>query len=219
MGHGNRRFGPAPIGYRPSRWRTELRIEWPDNFCPWNYVPPDLDDRLRDVVDSAKDERPIQEFLQEHPGTLGFIAAGGYGRWVWSRPRFGAEFVPDFLVSMRCSDGYRWFLIELESPRASPTTKSGRQSAKLTQAKSQIADWRIWLRKNIGYVHRELGFTHLDAECQAVVIIGRRRERSETDRERYRALSEERLTIMSYDRLIDMVFTWELMAERLFEKL
>src|SRR5205823_1252372 len=124
---------------------------------------------------------------------------------VFDRRKFGAEFIPDFLVAFRNSAGINWALIELESPTAQALTSRGRPAAKLNEALGQIRDWRIWLRKNVSYAHAQLGLREIDAQAPGIVVIGRRAVIQPVNVERYRELSSDNMTVMSYDRLAEMV--------------
>jgi hypothetical protein len=121
------------------------------------------------------------------------------------RPRLGSEFIPDFLLCTENSTGAQWRMVELESPTASPLTRAGMASQKLNQAITQIKDWRTWLRQNIAYAQNQLGFHGLDAECGAFVVIGRRHAIDARHAARYRALSDDRTTVLTYDRLLDAI--------------
>src|ERR1700679_859639 len=48
------------------------------------------------VVTDAADERPVQTFLAARPILLGPLTPPGGDFWCLDRPRFGAEWVPDF---------------------------------------------------------------------------------------------------------------------------
>jgi len=77
-------------------------------------------------------------------------------------------------------------------------------SGKITEAMRQIGDWRAWLRENIAYAQRQLGFEGINAEIPGVVIVGRRSELDAKHAARYRELSmTERLSVMTYDRLVE----------------
>ena len=178
---------------------------WPDKGVLWLQVDPQLVTRLEATIEEATSEAPIHEFLERNPVLLAQMLNGGHGRWIFSKPRLGAEHIPDFMLCEKDSAGYHWTLLELESPCLSPLTKSGEQCAKLTHAIQQVRDWRLWLRKNIQYAQQELGFIDLCADFGGVVVIGRRRTLNDEHRERYRELSDEKITIMSFDRLLGMV--------------
>jgi len=142
--------------------------------------------------------------LASTPSLLRAVLPSASIGWCFDRPRFGAEFVPDFLLAHFNSAGYHWVLVELESPTHPALTQAGRMSGKVTEAMRQIGDWRAWLRENIAYAQRQLGFEGINAEIPAVVIVGRRSELDAKHAARYRELSmTERLSVMTYDRLVE----------------
>jgi Domain of unknown function (DUF4263) len=97
--------------------------------------------------------------------------------------------------------------VELESPQTPALTKSGRPSAKLTEALAQIRDWRHWLRENIAYARSTLGFQGIHAEIAAHVLIGRRTHLDPKHIARYQELSlSSGASVLSYDRLLDVPF-------------
>jgi hypothetical protein len=82
-------------------------------------------DEFHGVVETSKDEKPIQLYLQEHPHLLTGTLIGGHGRWLRPQLRFGSRYVAAFLVAEADSLGIRWTAIELESPRARPLPADG----------------------------------------------------------------------------------------------
>lgn len=92
----------------------------------WDVVDAGDVQQLETVLARAPDERELQTFLAGHPYAL-VLGVLGERRtaWVLDRPRFGAEYVPDFLIGMRNSLGPTWMLVELESPKADPLRKDG----------------------------------------------------------------------------------------------
>ena len=161
-----------------------------------------VDDFLT-VLGDATDERPLQRFLASFPSLLGPLAPPGGGYWCLDRPRFGSEYIPDFLLASATSAGFSWAMIELEDPNASPLTRAGIPSRKLAQALAQIRDWHMWITENIAYARNEIGLTDIAPSCAAFVIIGRRSGLNSSQLRQYTSLSTERLTVMSYDRLYD----------------
>jgi len=184
-----------------------LREPWPDYFVSYKQLLTLNPDELQRIVDAAYDERPIQHWFENHPATLIHLLSGSASGWVFGRPRLGSEFIPDLMICNLDSRGYQWHLIELESPRYSVLTQKAEQSAVLTHAVQQIRDWRIWLRNNVQYAQNELGYRELDAEFKGYVVLGRRKGMNKTERARYRELSRDGLTVMTYDRLIEGVST------------
>lgn len=164
---------------------------------------PDIIDEFERVLADAVDERPLQRFLASAPVLLGPLAPPGGSYWCLDRPQLGAEFVPDFLLASATSAGFRWIGIELESPTVKALTKAGLPARKLADALGQVRDWRIWLTDNVAYARQERGLKDIDGNCAAVVVIGRRSSLDSRQIKKYRALSRDGITVMSYDRLHD----------------
>jgi Shedu protein SduA, C-terminal len=157
------------------------------------------------VLGDAADERPLQVHFAAQPTLLAPLAPLGSGYWCLDRPQLGAELVPDFLLASRSSAGFRWAMIELEGPNERVLTKAGLPARKLAEALKQVRDWRTWLRTNIAYARDQLGFVEIDAECRAYIIIGRRAALDPKQAHIYRELSDATTTIMTYDRLSDLM--------------
>lgn len=147
------------------------------------------------------DENAIHKFIKKNPIMLAYKMYGGKGNWLFSKPKFGCEYIPDFIMCTQDSAGFHWALIELESPNKKALRNNGQQTAYLSNAIKQINEWRIWLRKNISYARYELGYFDIDAECPALIVIGRRKHITPELKDYYRELSNDNLKIMSYDRL------------------
>lgn len=157
------------------------------------------------VLTDSTDEKPLQIFLANNGSLLSSIAPPGSDYWCLDRPRFGAELIPDFLLASRTSEGFRWAMIELESPNTRALTKAGVPAAKLAEALKQIRDWRGWITDNVAYARNELGMKDIDGNCHSYVILGRRGTLNPKQIKQYRALSTENTTVMSYDRLRDQM--------------
>jgi hypothetical protein len=163
------------------------------------------------MLTGAKDERPVQKFLERHPAILGSTMDGHLGRWVVPQKRLGSEHVPDFLLADLNSYGFHWRVVELESPKARMFNRNGDPSAKLTHAIRQIQDWRSWLSKNSSYAHRKvsrggLGLHGIRATAPGVIYIGRADDLDDSDQDRRAQMSDElRIDIATYDRLLRFV--------------
>jgi hypothetical protein len=161
-----------------------------------------IDDFER-VLGDAPDERPLQTFLASNPRLLVPLAPIGGTVWCLDRPRLGSELIPDFLLASITSVGFRWVMVELESPSEKALTKGGLPAKKLAEALKQIRDWRTWLTDNVAYARSELGLKDIEANCSACVVIGRRGGLDSSQAKIYRALSSDGTTVMSYDRLVE----------------
>ncbi len=166
---------------------------------------PAIIDEFDRVLADARDENPLQTLLAAHSSLLAPLAPPGSDYWCLDRPRLGAELIPDFLLASRTSEGFRWAMVELESPAALALTRAGLPARKLADALKQVRDWRTWLTDNVAYARGELGLADIDANCPAYVIIGRRSALDPKQVKTYRALSADGTTVMSYDRLRDHI--------------
>lgn len=177
---------------------------WPDRYVEHRSPSAVNTADFQRVLDKAIDERPLQEYLAKVPSFLRGLLPTAVDFWCFDRPSFGGELIPDFLLCYRNSRGLNWAYVELESPAKPPLIKSGRPSAKLTEALAQISDWRDWLRENIAYARTHLGLRQIDAEAMGFVVIGRRSHIDPKHALRYRSLSSAITTVMSYDRLLEV---------------
>lgn len=164
-----------------------------------------LVDEFDRVLSDAGDERPLQTLFASHPSLLGPLTPTGGEYWCLDRPRLGAELVPDFLLGTITSVGFRWVMVELESPLERPLTRSGTPAKKLAEALKQVRDWRTWLTENIAYARSELGLKDIDGTCHAYVVIGRRASLDPAQIKTYRALSTADTTVMTYERLRNVI--------------
>jgi|tagenome__1003787_1003787.scaffolds.fasta_scaffold20983061_2 hypothetical protein len=164
---------------------------------------------FRTVLDSARDEKPLQEYLAKHPSLLGG-EIGLQCRWVIPQPNLAGRLIPDFMVARLDSGGVKWVLIELETPAIeSLFTKDGHPRKQLRQGIKQIEDWRSWFRENLAMARQPrnrggLGLVDVYAAMPGIVIIGRANDRVDEDRSsRLRTLEHiHNIEVWSYDRLV-----------------
>ena len=161
--------------------------------------------RLETLLTEATDERPLQTFLASVPYILVLGVLGQRRQaWVFDRPRFGAEYIPDFLIGRRDSLGPTWMLVELESPTADPLRKDGAIRTDLHHAVQQVQDYKRWLGQHGAYFREQHGCWGIEAGCAATIVIGRRGMReSEAGKARMRDLRRDGIEVMSYDRLVE----------------
>lgn len=180
----------------PAAWDA-FRV--PLDGCATSVLP-----LMRNVLNDAGDEGPVQTFLAAHPHLLTCLLPPGRDAWCWDRPRFGSELIPDFLLCTRNSTGFEWVMVELESPAVAPLVQNGLPGAKLREAQGQVLNWRIWLRDNIAYAQRQLGFEGLTAEARSIIVVGRRNSIATKHAKMWRELSTDNTQIMTYDRLLEL---------------
>ncbi len=163
---------------------------------------------LEDVIESAKDERPIQKFLQENPAVLALLVRRS-DCFVIPQKRLGSQYVPDFVVGDVDSAGIHWHLVELESPRAPMFTRDGKAIAKeARKGIDQIADWREWLDSNVAYARQRqsengLGLFDIRSDAPGLVLVGRRATLSNANEALRNQLRTSNIILHTYDWLIE----------------
>ena len=185
---------------------TRVLGKWADCLVTAGREPaPETVDEFERVLDDTVDERPLQKSLASSPVLLGPLVPPGGSYWCLDRPELGAEYIPDFLLATVTSVGFKWVAIELENPNVKALAKAGLPARKLANALGQVRDWRTWLTENVAYARQERGLKGIDGTCEAFVVIGRRSTLDPKQIKKYRALSSDGVTVMSYDRLLDSI--------------
>jgi hypothetical protein len=168
---------------------------------PWKLAK-----EFKRVLDTARDEGPLQCFFETNPAALltGILAphtAFVIPRKALPKPEGGC-WIPDFMLCDWTSIGPIWTIVELESPKANPLTQGGLISAKLRTAQQQIEDYRHHLRKHAAFL-RDGGWPQLENKVNAWIVVGRRKPTTVTERERLASYREYNIEIATYDRLLE----------------
>jgi hypothetical protein len=170
---------------------------------------------------NAHDELAVHHFLEEHPcllpgGEADSASIGGHhGPWpavVVSQPPLNGTFLrrPDFLWPTKVSSVFMPVFLELERPDKRWFTASNQQTAELSQAIAQVAEWRTWLES----AANQLGFHEMYGVSSAIksyfrfqpvfhLVYGRRAEFIQDNRKSQMrdSLRPEWLSWSTYDRL------------------
>lgn len=193
---------PVKAPKRPGADRVAELAQWrvPDHVSLSSILD------FENALNSATDERPLQEVLERHPEILASFTWGHNGVYVIPQAMLGNQYVPDFLIAAETSLGLLWTLVELESPTASLTISDGQHSKQLRKAIKQVTDWREWLSDNSNYAQRNtrengLGLPGIRSDAHAVIIISRAERSTVPDRLRMRELGERNIEIRTYDWL------------------
>ncbi len=169
----------------------------------------------RKKIDDDEEEPAFQSFFKENPN---FLVADQI-RSV-SKPKFGSEFEPDFL--MESSSSLHW-IIEIEKPRKKIFRKDTQPRADFTQAETQIRDYMSWARRNIRYLrdkdpaHIDREWPHITAEnMRGLLVIGKKSDLSEAQIAALHTLNHDRrFEIKTFDDILNENITrlgnWEKM--------
>lgn len=146
-------------------------------------VPEGIDsgdlEALRQVIDDASNEAPIQRLIQERPRLLASLVRGPQ-RYVIPKAPMGLSHVTDFLLATVDSIGVRWILVELETPCSGIGLKTKNDFDEVTRTGlSQIREWREWLQNNLANAQQPrerggLGLFDIRPQADGLVLVGRR---------------------------------------------
>lgn len=166
---------------------------------------------LEEVIESARDERPIQELLQNRPQLIASLVSG-HSRYCIPKARLGGQYIPDFLLAKVDSGGVHWTLVELETPESPVTLASSNDFDRHTRnGLSQIRDWRNWIQDNLDQARRSpadsgLGLIDIRPQAQGLILVGRRRDlRQNAQSLRSQVAEDSRIDIHTYDWLLEQL--------------
>jgi Shedu protein SduA, C-terminal len=168
--------------------------------------------QLQDIIQKAKDEKPIQHFLEARPQMLTALL-GGNTRFCLPRPSLGGRYVPDFFISDVNSLGIRWILVELETPKSNVTLKSGNDLGQhARRGVTQVKEWREWLLNNLDMARRSkrrdgLGLVDIRPRSEGLVLVGRRAQLLENaDAVRNPIREGDDINVHTYDWLVEQLY-------------
>jgi hypothetical protein len=166
---------------------------------------------LREVIDKAADERPIQQHLAENPRLLANTLSGGHGRWVRPQVRLGSQYVADFCIADGDSSGLSWELVELESPTKAMFKADGELADRARHGIHQIHSRRQWLGENLDYARKEppsgCGLPDIRPKAWGVVLIDRRANLDDgTAWHRKQIFEDQSISLHTYDWLLDALW-------------
>ena len=198
--------------------RTYKMAPDPPLAVSWSDYKDIAESEFAKALEAEAAEAEFHALFERHPcllpGRRGMRLNGAEGAFpaaVISKPRlpsWGGK-IPDFMWITSDSVTLAPVLIEIEAPGKPWFTKAGQQTHKLTQALSQLLDWRLWFEDSY---HREafLDFYHLDGMLRQrlfrpefILIYGRRADAHKTEAHaRKRGLLQtDTQAVVSYDRL------------------
>ena len=179
----------------------------------------DVTSAFATLLASGPDERSIQRFLEQNPCLVPGPRSLGTDPSAHSRdsllisqpllPGLRSR-RPDFMWITYTSAAIHPTLIEIERPNKRLFTSRGVPSAKFTQARHQLTQWKAWFSRPEN-VQKFIGDYQIipvpggeDFEPRFILICGRREEfenRPDLARERAKLLDGRIDSLVSYDRL------------------
>jgi hypothetical protein len=178
------------------------------------------------VLDNDPTERAVLNFINNnyHYFLIGAILKSSYffghhGSYAFKEFELPPNFVADYLLVGKSSDGYQFVFVELESPTGPIVNTDGTFGVNIRKGLKQIEDWDNWIDGHFSHLklmfQKYLGtmetmpdeFMTLDkTRIHYALVAGRRKDYKErTYRARRKLKRERNITLLHYDNLIDTV--------------
>jgi len=177
---------------------------------PYAEVIKSMSDLIAEFIILLDNERGQEENLHEFLKGNPILLAPDYIGCL-SKPSLGSEYKPDFIITQPSDYGEKCTLVEIEHASHDLFTRNNEPRSELNHGLSQIRDWRQWLRQHPSYGQDSLGLPNLHADCQALLIIGKRSKLNPTSQKKLEGLALDTnhlTTVLTYDDVLDRVTQW-----------
>lgn len=182
---------------------------------------------FRTLLDKSGKERNILNFIRDKKAY--FIIAsifkgfhyrfGHHNAFAFKEFPLPPNFVVDYLLVGKNSDGYEFIFIELENADGQITNGDGEFGTTIRKGIKQINDWDSWLESNYSSLRlvydKYIGnmeqlpreFHELDkSRLHYVVIVGRRKDfTKKTYQLKRKLLKSDNILLLHYDNLFDSI--------------
>ncbi len=194
------------------------------NNCLYFSEPKTIDlqyeaDEFRKVIYSAENENQIQSYIKDNrkwliPGAIfKDYNFGHHDAYLFPELKLGSEYIVDYALLGKNSDGYSIVLIEFEKANIPfLLTTSNTESDSVRKGITQIRDWKRWVDINRDYFFQSsnLKIKHIDIPTSRFyycLVVSRRDYMSENAVELRSQICYEmnNTKIISFDRLADNI--------------
>lgn len=197
---------------------------FPNNYLHFGeYRNIDFEDeakKFRDLIYSAKNEQEIQKYIKEEkkwfiPGGI-FLDYnfGHHDAYLFPEQKLGTEYITDYMLIGKNSDGYNIVLIEFEKANTKYLLdgKNSMESESVRKGLGQIKAWKQWIEKDRGYFLRSIGLTQkgIDIPLPRIfyyLVVSRRdyMDQRALDNRSQTMYEGRSLKIVTFDRLVDNI--------------
>ena len=171
------------------------------------------------IIYSASNEHDVQEYIKEDmkwfiPGSI-FLDYnfGHHDAYLFPEQSLGNEYVADYMLLGKNSDGYSIVLVEFEKPNTPYLiASSNSESESVRKGITQIRDWKRWIDQNRDYFMKNIGLNKFGIDIPIYrifyyLVVSRRDYMTDIAKEvRSQSMYEmNNLKIVTFDRLADNV--------------
>jgi Domain of unknown function (DUF4263) len=174
---------------------------------------------FKNILDKAENENQIQKYIKNN--RKWFIPAsiykeynfGHHGAYLFPELSLGSEYVVDYALLGRSSDGYSIVLVEFEKANVPfILSSSNAEHESVRKGVTQIRDWKRWLDYNREYFLRSSGFSErgIDIPTSRIyycLVVSRRNHMDSRAADLRSQICYEmnNIKIISFDRLVDNI--------------
>lgn len=205
------------------RFLWHYNSKFPNNYL-YHIEPKKLDLKkesmeFKNIVYTAKNENEIQNYIKLNKKW--FIPASLYkeynfahhGAYIFPELSFGAEYISDYCLLGRSSDGFSIVLVEFEKANVPFKVKTqNSESDSVRKGITQIRDWKRWLDDNREYFIRSIGLESKGIKIPTsriyyCIVVSRRdlMDQCAADLRSQLNCEFQNLKIVSFDRLVDNI--------------
>lgn len=236
--HGWETAQDSGLTHRSGRLEKYPAIIYRSSLFPNNRIVPGLFDGELDgtnhshflneykklIQNKNTRERDILNFIKETKSyflitsiLVDYANWGHHEVYLFKGFELGVDYVADYLIVGKNSEGYHLFFVELESVYGRITINDGSVGESIRKGLNQVSDWRTWLEANFSHL-KQVFKKHINDDYELpselyefdstrisfAIICGRRNDfNTKTYQERRRSLTQ-RIAILHYDNIYDM---------------
>jgi hypothetical protein len=194
------------------------------NNCLYFAEPGKLDlsdesEKYKSALYTSKNENQIQTYIKGNrkwfiPGSIfKDYNFGHHDAYLFPELKLGAEYIVDYVLLGKSSDGYSLVLIEFENPDTPfAIAASNTESDSVRKGITQIRDWKIWIDNNRDYFFQSTGLNDkkIDVPISRIfycLVVSRRdcMDKKATDLRSQLCYEMNNTKIISFDRLGDNI--------------
>lgn len=171
-----------------------------------------------DIINEAKKENDVQRYIKSNQKwfiPLSILKAYDFGHHfscVVPEFQLGSQYRLDYLLVGKNSLGYQFVFVEFEDVNVDFRIKTANaETEKVRKGLNQIRDWKRWIDQNRAYFFASEGIKEFANNVPSwgfryCLVVSRRDRMDEISNQlRGEMQSETRVTIMTYDRLVEYV--------------
>ncbi len=216
------RFSHPSKEIRGFLWQK--RSLFPNNYLHFGKYKEEVDfekeaQLFDNVLSNSTNEQQFQKYIKDNrkwfiPGTI-FLDYnfGHHDAYLFPEQKLGTDYIADYMLIGKNSDGYSIVLVEFESANTEFILKTeNTESVSVRKGLTQIRDWKRWIDSNREFFIRNIGLLNhgIDVPTFRIyyyLVVSRREymDKRATELRSQLMYEMQNLKIVSFDRLVENV--------------